>query len=65
VPRGGTDLKPENNAIQSLAAVREEEGWRIALFQSTPAAFHGRPEKAAELTGELRAAAREQLEIPG
>ena len=64
VPRGGTELKPEVNAVQGLVAVRRDGGWRIALFQNTPAAFHGRPELAGNLTEELRAAAREQLGIP-
>jgi len=31
--------------------------WRIALFQNTPAAFHGRPEAAKKLSAELRDAA--------
>lgn len=55
VPRDGGDLMPERNAIQSLVAVSHDGMWRIALFQNTPAAFHGRPEMVKALTEELRA----------
>jgi len=54
VPHGKSDLNPATNAIQSLVAVRDNGEWRIALFQNTPAAFHGRPELAEKLTDELR-----------
>lgn len=54
IPRGQTELNPAANAIQSLVAVRHDETWRIALFQNTPAQFHGRPELAERLTAELR-----------
>jgi uncharacterized protein (TIGR02246 family) len=54
VPPGQTDLNPAVNAIQSLVAVKQDGQWRIALFQNTPAQFHGRPELAAALTEELR-----------
>ncbi|MDQ6927092.1 MAG: SgcJ/EcaC family oxidoreductase [Actinomycetota bacterium] len=56
VPPGATDIKPEVNAIQAVVAVDDGGGmWRIAHFQTTPAAFHGRPEVAEALTAELRA----------
>ena len=35
-----------------LDSVRD--GWRIALYQNTPAQFHGRPELSRALTEELR-----------
>jgi uncharacterized protein (TIGR02246 family) len=54
IPDGQDDLNPATNAIQSLIAVRVDGDWRVALFQNTPAAFHGRPEAADELTDELR-----------
>jgi hypothetical protein len=54
VPPGATDIKPEVNAIQVLVAVRRDGVWRVAHFQNTPAAFHGRPEAAKALTEELR-----------
>lgn len=60
VPPGQTDLNPAVNAVQSLVALREPEGWRIALFQNTPAAFHGRPEESERLTEELRELLREK-----
>jgi uncharacterized protein (TIGR02246 family) len=53
-PHGKKDLDPSVNAIQSLIAVRVDGAWRIALFQNTPAAFHGRPELAQALTEELQ-----------
>lgn len=54
VPRGQTDINPATNAIQSLVAVKRDGRWRIALFQNTPAQFHGRPEQVEQLTEELR-----------
>jgi uncharacterized protein (TIGR02246 family) len=55
VPPGEDDLNPHANAIQSLVARKSGDGWRIILFQNTPAALHGRPDEAAALTDELRA----------
>ena len=53
-PPGKSDLNPAVNAIQSLVAARHAGQWLIALFQNTPAQFHGRPELAQQLTDELR-----------
>jgi uncharacterized protein (TIGR02246 family) len=54
VPSGQTDINPAANSIQGLVAVRHGDEWQIALFQNTPAQFHGRPELAQQLTEELR-----------
>jgi uncharacterized protein (TIGR02246 family) len=54
VSPGQTDLNPNVNTIHTLVAVQSAGRWRIALFQSTPAQFHGRPELALALTEELR-----------
>ena len=54
VPPGQTDINPEVNAVQTLVAVKQQNNWIIALFQNTPAAFHGRPELSERLTEELR-----------
>ena len=54
VPANQTDLNPALNAIQTLVAKKQDGGWRVAVFQNTPAAFHGRPELAAALTKELQ-----------
>jgi uncharacterized protein (TIGR02246 family) len=54
VPAGQRDLKPELNAMQSLVAQRDDSGWRVVLYQNTPAAFHGRPEAREAMTEELR-----------
>jgi uncharacterized protein (TIGR02246 family) len=54
VPPGQTDLHADVNAIQCLVAVEQSGQWRIALYQNTPAAFHGRPEASQALTAELR-----------
>jgi uncharacterized protein (TIGR02246 family) len=59
VPPGQSDINPAVNAIQTLVAVRHNDKWRIALFQNTPAAFHGRPEASQRLTEELRQVLRE------
>jgi uncharacterized protein (TIGR02246 family) len=53
VPAGADAVNPDLNAIQSLVAQRQTDGWRVILYQNTPAAFHGRPELADALTVEL------------
>ncbi len=54
VPPGQSEINPAVNAIQTLVAQRQDQRWCIALFQNTPAAFHGRPELGQELTKELQ-----------
>ena len=54
VPRGKKEINPKTNAIQSLIVVEIEDQLKIALFQNTPAAFHGRPEISEQLTIELQ-----------
>lgn len=54
VPPGASDINPAVNAVQALVAAQRDGQWRIALFQNTPAQFHGRPEVAEALTEELR-----------
>jgi uncharacterized protein (TIGR02246 family) len=54
VPPGQSDIQPQLNAVQLLVAVRRNGEWRIEAFQNTPAAFHGRPDLAAQFTAELR-----------
>ncbi len=54
VPPGQSDLNPAVNTVQTLVATKQDGQWRIAVFQSTPAAFHGRPELSEKLTEELR-----------
>jgi uncharacterized protein (TIGR02246 family) len=61
VPPDGSDINPAANAVQSLVAQRQDGQWRIALFHNTPAQFHGRPEAAEALTGELRAAFKSRM----
>ena len=54
VPPNVSALKPERNAIQSLVAIAEDGVPRIALYQNTPAQFHGRPALVEQLTAELQ-----------
>jgi uncharacterized protein (TIGR02246 family) len=54
VPPEQHNIHPPVNAVQSLVAKRENGRWKIALFQNTPAAYHGRPELSHQLTEELR-----------
>ena len=54
VPPGLTDINPAVNAIQTLVASNRRGEWKAALFQNTPAAFHGRPELGDRLSAELR-----------
>ncbi|MFC4064707.1 SgcJ/EcaC family oxidoreductase [Actinoplanes subglobosus] len=53
IPPGGDTLDPALNAVQTLVAELRLPGWRIVLFQSTPAQYHGHPEAAAAHTAEL------------
>jgi uncharacterized protein (TIGR02246 family) len=53
VPPGSDAVNPDANALQSLVAVGAGEEWRIALFQNTPAQYHGRPEAVEEHTAEI------------
>src|SRR5688572_4769705 len=55
VPEGRRDLNAALNTIHTLVAVDGGGTWRAAMFQSTPAAFHGRPDLSLALTEELRA----------
>jgi uncharacterized protein (TIGR02246 family) len=50
-----SEVMPDRNAVQTLVAHRGEGGWSVALFQTTPAQLHGRPEDAEALTAELSA----------
>ena len=56
VPAGAQDINPDLNAVQALVAERHEGVWRVVLYHNTPAAFHGRPDQADELSSELRQA---------
>jgi hypothetical protein len=58
VPPGKAALNPAVNAVQSLVVVERGADIRIALLHNTPAAFHGRPELAEQLTRELTDALR-------
>jgi methyltransferase (TIGR00027 family)/uncharacterized protein (TIGR02246 family) len=55
VPEGRRELNAALNTIHTLVAVEGGGTWRAAMFQSTPAAFHGRPDLSQALTEELRA----------
>lgn len=55
IPPGKSDIDPALNAVLSLVATKvSDDECRIALFQTTPAQFHGRPELVQQLTDELR-----------
>lgn len=56
IPPGQRAIKAEVNAMQTMVAGRSKEEWKIILFQTTPAAFHGRPEAVQALTRELQSA---------
>jgi uncharacterized protein (TIGR02246 family) len=55
VPPGGSEINPDVNTVHVMVAVAGDGVWRVAHLQSTPAAFHGRPEAVEELTAELEA----------
>jgi uncharacterized protein (TIGR02246 family) len=64
VPPGKSDLNPAVNTIHTLVAAERGNQWRVELFQSTPAAFHGRPEASAALTAELRKELQQHSALP-
>jgi len=58
VPPGRTAINPETNSHQTVVAEEQQHGqWKIALFQNTPAQFHGRPGLVEDMTRELQAVA--------
>jgi uncharacterized protein (TIGR02246 family) len=61
IPPNSDDINPAGNTIQTLVAIQNADGWQAALFQSTPAAWHGRPQDSAGLTEELRDVMRRGL----
>lgn len=54
VPPGKSDINPAVNTLQTLVAAKQDGAWRIALYQNTPAQFHGRPDLVEQLTDELQ-----------
>ena len=58
VPPGQTQLNPAVNALQSVVIVEADGQGRISLLHNTPAAFHGRPHLAKQLTEELNGVLR-------
>ncbi|ONM50510.1 hypothetical protein B0T44_21035 [Nocardia donostiensis] len=58
IPPGQDELNPAANAVQSLVAQRRPDGWRIMLFQNTPAQYHGRPDLLEQHTEKLRGVLR-------
>ena len=54
VPPGQSELNPDANALQTIVAIKSEDQWQIAVFQNTPAQFHGRPVLVRKMTNELR-----------
>jgi uncharacterized protein (TIGR02246 family) len=60
VPPDKDEINPDVNAVQTVVAVKKGGAWKVALFQNTPAALHGRPDAAKKLCDELRAALKKQ-----
>jgi uncharacterized protein (TIGR02246 family) len=54
VPPGKSKINPATNSIQTLVVTKQNGDWRIALFQNTPAQFHGRPGLVEQMTEELQ-----------
>jgi uncharacterized protein (TIGR02246 family) len=58
IPPGESELMEDRHVHQTVVAVGDGDDWQIALFQNTPAQFHGRPELVEQLTNELQETAR-------
>ncbi len=56
VPRGKGNINPALNALHLVVATRRDGEWRVAHFQTTPAAFHEKPEQSDAMSLELRTA---------
>ncbi|MBI1315109.1 SgcJ/EcaC family oxidoreductase [bacterium] len=63
IPPGKNEINAAVNAVQSLVVAGSGQDTEIALFQNTPAAFHGRPELSERLTKELSDVARAGLVV--
>lgn len=63
VQPGKSDINPALNAIQTLIAEKKKGSWSIAVYQNTPAAFHGQPELREQLTEELRHVLRDSSSV--
>jgi uncharacterized protein (TIGR02246 family) len=63
VPAGRSDIEPKLNSIQALVAEQSGDGWRVVLYQNTPAQFHGRDDLAKKLSNELREELRQRREL--
>ncbi|MGZ3772543.1 MAG: SgcJ/EcaC family oxidoreductase [Pseudobdellovibrionaceae bacterium] len=61
VPPRNTDINPDLNAVQVLMTYKENNHWKIAFFQNTPAAFHGHPEMTERFNKELREVLKEEF----
>jgi uncharacterized protein (TIGR02246 family) len=61
VPPDGDEIMPERNSVQTIVAARKAGTWRVMLFQTTPAQFHGRPDLSQALTAELNELHRRPL----
>src|SRR5689334_9226426 len=55
IPPGESELEPSRNAWQTVVAERRDGEWKVVMFQTTPAQFHGRPEEVERFTAELAA----------
>ena len=62
VSRDSLEFDETKNVVQTLVVRKEGGGWRIVLFQNTPARLDGRPEAVAAMSKELKAAAEQQLD---
>jgi len=63
VPPGKDKIKAAVNTVQTLIAQKKNEEFLIAIYQNTPAAFHGRPELSEQLTKELQEAYDKKLKM--
>ncbi len=50
---GQQTINPDLNTHHTLVTIKKGDTWKIALFQNTPAQFHGRPELVERMTSEL------------
>jgi uncharacterized protein (TIGR02246 family) len=61
VPADGDQTMSERNAVQTVVAAKQAGTWRVMLFQTIPAQFHGRPDLSRALTSELAELHRREI----
>ncbi|MEN5176913.1 SgcJ/EcaC family oxidoreductase [Brevundimonas diminuta] len=64
VPPGAEEINPTANARQTMVANKDGDGWRVSLFQNTPASLHWDEKGREALSAELNASFKRRGLLP-